>query len=178
MAGRGWTEFLLSQSYWHWIPSLLWWNGCAEIFRWIQWGVFVSRECLALAVVPWLSHRVVTSPRQVSILELFSFRMVLWDAAGACPWHWCSNSSLDIPQQAFFTQLLQSGKKPSLPVLCQIIVDSGESWFMQWVIPLISVGGPRYSAENPDCWGNNTIFSLILGLNSGFRVFSVWSVPP
>lgn len=42
--------------------------------------------------------REATSPRLVSALELFSSRMFLWDAAGACPWHWCSNSNLDIPQ--------------------------------------------------------------------------------
>lgn len=37
---------------------------------------------------------------------------------------------LDIPQQAFFTLILQSAKKPDL-FLCQIIIDSGESLFMQ-----------------------------------------------
>lgn len=45
--------------------------------------------------------RVVTSPRQVSVLELFSSRMVLWDAAGACPWHWCSNYNLDTLSKHF-----------------------------------------------------------------------------
>lgn len=51
-------------------------------------------------------------------------------------------------------------KKPDLSILCQIIIDSGESLFMQWVIPLISVGGPRCRSANPECWGNNTFFFL------------------
>lgn len=143
-----------------------------------------SGVCLCPGKVrPWQQcqgwvDRVVTSARLVSALELFSSRMVLWDAAGACLWHWCSNSNLDIPQQAFFTQILEAGKNPDLSILCQIIIDSGESLFMQWVISLISVGGPRCSSENPECWGNNTFFFFHTGINSGFRVFSVWSVSP
>lgn len=144
-------------------PELLALNPLSAVVGWLCRGVQVHSWAVLVQGMPGQGR---VGP--VQGLEPFSSRMVLWDAAGACPWHWCSSSNLDVPQQAFFTQMLQSGKKPDLPILCQIIIDSGESLFMQWVTPLISVGGPRCSSENPECWGNNTFFPFNTGIRLRF----------
>lgn len=160
IAGRGWTEFLLSQSCWHWIPSLLWRNGYAEMFRWIQWGVFVSRECLATAAVSGLSWQGGDQSKAGLNLGALFLQDVSVGCCRCLPMALMLQFQPGYPSVSIFHTDTWGCKKPDLSILCQIIIDSGESLFMQWVIPLISVGGPRCRSANPECWGNNTFFFL------------------